>query len=192
MIQTPLSIHYFKIIVLGGARSGKSRYAEKLAVDSGLNKVFVATAEAHDAEMSDRIATHRRERGSGWTTVEAPLALAEAIAERRADEIVVVDCLTLWLTNTLLAQRDMDGAISTLVAAVAGAACPIALVSNEVGMGIVPRTPLGRQFRDWQGMLNQKMARECDAVIFMAAGYPTMLKPSSVPEIILGQDRCRS
>lgn len=188
MIETPFSTRYSKIIVLGGARSGKSRYVEKLAVNSGLNKVFIATAEARDAEMSDRIATHQRERGSDWITIEAPLALAEAIAGRRADEIVVVDCLTLWLTNTLLARRDMDAAISTLIAAVAGAVCPIALVSNEVGTGIVPQTPLGRQFRDWQGLLNQRMARECDTVIFMAAGYPMMLKPSSVPEIILGQD----
>lgn len=179
---------YRKVLILGGVRSGKSRYGESLAVKSGLNKVFIATAEAGDNEMSDRIAAHQRDRGTGWTTVEAPLTLSEAIGTRTANEAVVVDCLTLWLTNIVLAGHDVGAGISELAAAVSKAACPLTLISNEVGMGIVPATSLGRQFRDWQGFLNQRVARECDAVVFMAAGYPMMLKPSSMPDFKLGQE----
>lgn len=181
-----MELHYRKVFILGGARSGKSRYAESMASKSGLNKVFIATAEAGDKEMSDRIAAHRRDRGADWMTLESPLALSDAIIARTAKEAVVVDCLTLWLTNILLAGKDLDAEISELGAAVARAVCPLALVSNEVGMGIVPETPLGRLFRDWQGFLNQRIARECDAVVLMAAGWPMMMKPSSMPDFTLG------
>lgn len=140
-----------KVLILGGVRSGKSRCGESLAVKSGLNKVFIATAEAGDNEMSDRIAAHQRDRGTGWTTVGAPLTLSDAIATRTTNEAVVVDCLTLWLTNIVLAGHGVSAGISELAAAVSKAACPPILVSNEVGMGIVPATSLGCEFRIGKG-----------------------------------------
>jgi adenosylcobinamide kinase/adenosylcobinamide-phosphate guanylyltransferase len=141
--------------------------------------VYVATAQALDDEMQERIARHRAERSESWRTCEAPLALADVIRRETApDRIVVVDCLTLWLSNALLAGEDMEHGTRELVRAVNEAAGPLILVSNEVGQGIVPETPLGRVFRDAQGRLNQHVAATCDAVVFMAAGCPLLLKPA--------------
>ncbi len=170
------------VLVLGGARSGKSRYALALAEAAAPERVMIATAQAFDEEMAERIARHKAERGAGWTTREAPLLLAQALAEEaRPGRVAVVDCLTLWLSNLLLAERDLEAATRDLAAlALAG---PVIFVSNEVGQGIVPETPLGRAFRDAQGRANQALAAVCDAVVLVTAGLPRLLKPAPMPEI---------
>lgn len=172
------------LLVLGGARSGKSRYAQRLAEESGLDKCLIATAEAGDAEMSDRIARHRADRGSDWTTCEEPLALTSALRrERRPGRIVTVDCLTLWLTNIMLAGAPLRERMDELARAVAEGPGPVILVSNEVGLGIAPATPLGREFRDWQGRLNQDLGTVCDVVLHVTSGFPQILKPAKSPVI---------
>lgn len=163
-------------LIIGGARSGKSRRALELAGKSGKQKVFVATAEALDEEMADRISNHQSERDSSWETREVPLDLAAAIAAASADEFLVVDCLTLWLSNAMHVERDVVAESKSLCSAVANSQCDVALVSNEVGLGLVPESPLGRAFRDEQGRLNQAMAGVCDRVEFVAAGLPMTLK----------------
>lgn len=171
-------------LVLGGARSGKSRFAETLAERSGLEKVYVATGAAYDSEMAERIACHQRQRGHGWTTVEDQLELPETIVrESRAGRIVLVDCLTLWLSNLIFADRDPASATARLCEVIGGPTGPCVFVSNEVGMGIVPENRLARSFRDAQGRLNQHMAEVCDQVVFVAAGLPLVLKPNTQPDI---------
>lgn len=164
-------------LALGGARSGKSAYAEALAVSSGLAPVYLATAQAWDAEMAARIAQHRADRGDGWRTVEVPHALAEAVvAEAGLERVVLLDCLTLWLSNRMLAEADLEAETETLLEALATAAGPVVCVSNEVGLGIVPENALARRFRDAQGRLNQRVAAVADRVVFLAAGLPLALK----------------
>ena len=164
-------------LVLGGARSGKSAYAERLCRESGLALCYIATATPGDAEMSERIACHRRERGPGWVTIEDALELPSALArEAGPDRAVLVDCLTLWLSNLIFAGRDASAETRALCAALANAPGPVVLVSNELGMGLVPETPLGRRFRDAQGRLNQAVAASAPAVVFVAAGLPLVLK----------------
>jgi len=164
-------------LVLGGARSGKSRYAERLVEDAARWGTYCATAEAGDAEMAERIAAHRARRGSFWRTVEAPLALAAAIAAHaETDRPILVDCLTLWLSNLLLAGKQADEEAGALCSALRKAAGMVVLVSNEVGMGLVPETLLGRRFRDAAGRLNQDVAALADRVVFVAAGLPLVLK----------------
>ena len=166
-------------LVLGGARSGKSRYAERLVEGSAICGTYCATAEAGDAEMVERIAVHRARRGHFWRTVETPLALVQAIAEEAEHERpLLIDCLTLWLSNLLLAGKQPDAEAAALCNALREAAGPVVLVSNEVGMGLVPETPLGRRFRDEAGRLNQEIAGLADRVVFIAAGLPLMLKGS--------------
>lgn len=168
-------------LVLGGARSGKSGYAERLCRESGLALRYIATATAGDAEMADRIGRHRLDRGLDWVTVEEPLALPAALGREAApNRAVLVDCLTLWLSNLTFAERDVAAETAALCAALAKAAGPVVLVSNEIGMGLVPDTPLGRRFRDAQGRLNQAVAASAPAVVFVAAGLPLVLK--SPPE----------
>ncbi len=162
-------------LALGGARSGKSRFAEGLAERSGPLRTYIATAEAFDHEMQSRIAQHRERRGDGWETIEAPLALTEALATC-GDTVVLVDCLTLWISNLMFHDRDVLAEIDRLCAALAGASGHVILVSNEVGMGIVPENALSRRFRDFQGLANQKVAAVADAVYFVAAGLPLALK----------------
>ena len=168
-------------LVLGGARSGKSRHAELLVRETGLERIYIATAQAFDDEMVARIARHRATRAAdGWTTVEEPLELADAItAARNVDTAILVDCLTLWLSNIMLAGRDVLPEQEALLAALGHGTGPVILVSNEVGMGIVPETPLGRAFRDAQGRLNQALAQVCERVVFVAAGLPLVLKGAS-------------
>lgn len=162
-------------LILGGARSGKSRHAQGLAEAAGQRRLYIATGEARDAEMADRIARHRAERGAGWETAEAPLEVAAAIGAAGAD-VVLLDCLTLWLSNVMLDGRGVEAETDGLLAALAAAPCPVVMVSNEVGMGLVPETPLGRAFRDAQGRLNQRVAAAVPLVTFVAAGLPLRLK----------------
>jgi adenosylcobinamide kinase/adenosylcobinamide-phosphate guanylyltransferase len=163
-------------LVLGGARSGKSAYAEAL-VEAGGSGLYLATAEAGDAEMAERIRRHRQRRGETWVTVEEPLDLAGALKRHAAPERpILVDCLTLWLSNVMAAGRDPDGEAVALADGLSTLAGPVVLVSNEVGLGLVPETPLGRAFRDHAGRLNQTIARKADRVVFIAAGLPLILK----------------
>jgi adenosylcobinamide kinase/adenosylcobinamide-phosphate guanylyltransferase len=175
-----------RLLVLGGSRSGKSGYAQLVAEASGLSVVFVATAEAFDEEMRARIERHRRDRHRDWRTREEPIGLLDALAEEsRAGTVVLVDCLTLWLSNVMLAGHDAETASEHLVAAIAKCAGPVILVSNEVGSGIVPDSPLGRSFRDRQGWLNQAVAGCCDAVVAVTAGCPQLVKPAPAFELSL-------
>ena len=165
------------ILILGGARSGKSHRALELARDMAPDRVFVATAEASDAEMAERIERHRVDRGSGFSTVEAPLELVEALEGAASpDRVAVVDCLTLWLSNLMHYGRDVDAQTAALTRFLARPPGSVILVSNETGMGLVPGTPLGREFRDAQGSLNQAVAATCQRVEFMVAGLPMVLK----------------
>ena len=160
-------------LVLGGARSGKSRHAEALVTRSPPPWRYIATAQAYDDEMRARIATHRASRPSGWDTVEAPLDLAQALATPHP---VLVDCLTLWLTNVILADQDPDAATVTLEEALNARRSPTVLVSNEVGLGIVPDNALARRFRDAAGLLHQRLAAHADAVTLLVAGLPLKVK----------------
>ena len=162
-------------LILGGARSGKSRHAETLIAELPPPWVYIATAQAFDDEMRDRIAEHRRRRAQGWETVEAPFDLPQAL-DGRGSKPVLVDCLTLWLTNLMLAERDLPAAFAELDAALTRRDAPTFVVSNEVGLGIVPETPLGRRFRDEAGLLNQRVAALAGRVLFMAAGLPMTVK----------------
>lgn len=167
-------------LVLGGARSGKSAFAEKMIGDSGLTPIYLATATADDDEMRNRIVHHRVQRGGGWITVEEPLALVDALTrEATHGRAVLVDCLTLWLSNLMFAERDPDVEARRLTRFLGVAKYPVVLVSNEVGLGLVPETPLGRNFRDAQGRLNQIVAANVPNVVFIAAGLPLWLKRSS-------------
>lgn len=169
------------VLILGGARSGKSRYAQKLAEASGKTSVLIATADAGDDEMAERIEKHRAERAAHWRVVEEQIDLAGVLSrEAAADRVLVVDCLTLWLSNLMCAAKDADTAISALAAALARLDGTVIFVTNEIGLGIVPESKLGRAFRDAQGRLNQSLAAACDTVLFIAAGLPLQLKPSAV------------
>lgn len=166
-----------RFLVLGGARSGKSRRALDLALQIGAKPVFVATAEPLDDEMADRIARHQDERGAEWSTIEAPLDLVAAIeAASQTGSVCLIDCLTLWLYNLMHHERDVVTETGRLARFVTGAPISTIFVSNEVGMGLVPDTQLGRTFRDEQGRLNQTLASVCDQVEFVAAGLPIKLK----------------
>ncbi len=177
----PMLVEARSVLVLGGARSGKSAYAQGLAESASPERIYLATAQAGDREMTARIARHQADRGHGWTTVEEPLALADALAAARPGRATLVDCLTLWLSNLMLAGRDVGAEIARLAEAVGALEGPAVLVSNEVGLGLVPETELGREFRDWQGRANRMVAQACDAVVFVAAGLPMLMKPAPRP-----------
>ncbi|MDE1566683.1 bifunctional adenosylcobinamide kinase/adenosylcobinamide-phosphate guanylyltransferase [Aquabacter sediminis] len=168
------------IFVLGGARSGKSGYALRLVEQLPGPYAFLATAEAYDAEMADRIARHRAERGPQWITHDAPLDLAGVLRALPQDRPALIDCLTLWLSNHLLADADLEDQAECLSEALAQRTAPTVVVSNEVGLGIVPDNALARRFRDAAGRLNQQVARQARAVVFMVAGLP--LFPKGCPD----------
>jgi adenosylcobinamide kinase/adenosylcobinamide-phosphate guanylyltransferase len=162
-------------LVLGGARSGKSAHAEALI--GARPALYIATAQSFDSEMNERIREHQARRGPNLQTIEEPLDLAGVlIAHGSGPSPILVDCLTLWLTNVLLAERDVPAEIARLCAALPGVSAPLLLVSNEVGLGIVPDNALARTFRDHAGRLNQQVAALASRVTFMAAGLPLQLK----------------
>jgi adenosyl cobinamide kinase/adenosyl cobinamide phosphate guanylyltransferase len=162
-------------LVLGGARSGKSRYAETLITALPPPWIYAATAQGLDAEMAARIDAHRSRRGAGWTTVETPRDLAATlVAHDKAP--VLVDCLTLWLSNLMMADAIIDAEFDRLDQALAKATAPVVLVANEVGSGVVPDNALARRFRDSQGLLNQRIAAQADQVVLIVAGLPLFLK----------------
>jgi adenosylcobinamide kinase/adenosylcobinamide-phosphate guanylyltransferase len=165
-------------LVLGGARSGKSRHAESLITAQAPPWLYVATAQAGDEEMAERIAAHRARRDAGWRTIEAPHDLAGALDAVPANVRLLVDCITLWLSNRMLADADLDHEIERLEDALARRAGPTVLVSNEVGYGIVPDNALARRFRDLQGRLNQRLAARADRVVLVVAGVPLVVKGS--------------
>jgi len=165
--------------VLGGARSGKSRYAESLITARPQPWVYIATAEAHDDEMAARIAEHKARREAGWQTIEAPHELPEALTAAPRGAAVLVDCLTLWLSNVMHGAFDTDKVTLRLEEALRDRVGTTVLVSNEVGLGIVPDNALGRSFRDAQGTLNQRLAAHAGRVVFMVAGLPLIVKGTS-------------
>lgn len=168
-------------LVLGGARSGKSVHAERLVEASGLDPVYLATATAGNSEMRERIAHHRARRGVDWLTLEEPLALVATLRrEASRERAILVDCLTLWLSNLMFAEADLAAETSALCTVLATLPA-IVLVSNEIGMGLVPDNALGRRFRDAQGRLNQAVAAAVPSVIFVAAGLPLVLKSPKDP-----------
>jgi adenosylcobinamide kinase/adenosylcobinamide-phosphate guanylyltransferase len=169
-------------LVLGGARSGKSGFAQaqgeaQAEAQGGAGRlVMIATGQAFDDEMRARIEQHRRERGAAWRTLEAPLELPQALGGLHDDDVVVVDCLTLWLSNLMLGDRAIEPETTALRATLTRMKNPIWLVSNEVGLGIVPENALARRFRDAAGRLHQQLAAQADHVVLMVAGLPVMVK----------------
>jgi adenosylcobinamide kinase/adenosylcobinamide-phosphate guanylyltransferase len=175
-----------KMLILGGCRSGKSRFARNYAESREENKVFIATLIPQDEEMKERVKRHRLERGKEWNSVEAHVDLAEAVEEHsRQNTVLLVDCLTLWISNLFMEGYDMDRILqqaALLCKSIQASPGPVVLVSNEVGSGIVPDTRLGRDFRDAAGLVNQKVASAADTVIIVAAGIPCAIKGGPVPE----------
>ena len=143
---------------------------------TGLTPVYLATGQAHDAEMSDKIAKHQARRGPEWRLIEAPLSLAPSLAALSAGHVVLLDCLTLWLSNHLEVNNNIENETQILLEAIQNSAAQVIAVSNELGLGLVPATPLGRTFRDAQGLLNQRLAKAATTVTFIAAGLPLSLK----------------
>ena len=171
-------------LVLGGASSGKSSIAEKLCFHSPLDRIYLASAQAFDDEMRTKIDRHRTERGTQWTTIEEPFEAARVIRAAQADQIVLFDCATLWLTNHLLAEHDVTTQTKDLIAALRDTPAQIVIVSNEVGQGIVPDNALSRQFRIAQGTLNRQLAQEAETVVGVMAGLPFALK-GALPEALV-------
>ena len=170
------SIH----LVLGGARSGKSRQAERIVTAFSAPFRYLATGQVLDDEMRERVTAHRQRRDERWQTVEVPVRLAAALDDA-GDRPVLVDCLTLWLTNLLLGEHDVGQAVSGLMDALARRRAPTVLVGSEVGMGIVPENALARRFRDEAGLLHQRIASAADRVVLVVAGLPLVVKPQAGP-----------
>ena len=165
------------VLILGGARSGKSGFALKTASAIPGRKAFIATAQALDDEMEQRIARHKAERSAEWQSFEEPLYLGDLIARiQETYDVLLIDCLTLWITNILLGNNDIEGLAQLLLDALSACRSSVFVVSNEVGLGIVPDNRLTREFRDIAGTLNQKVAAVADEVYFMAAGLPLKIK----------------
>lgn len=163
-------------LILGGAASGKSLFAEKLVQESGRPMIYVATAQAFDDEMRDKLERHKSQRGPGWRTIEEPMDVGRTLATIGGDTAVLLDCVTMWLSNQLLAEADLEEAEASLMAGLALCAAPVVMVSNEVGLSVVPDNALARRFRDAQGRLNQKLAARANLVVNVVAGLPQVLK----------------
>jgi adenosylcobinamide kinase/adenosylcobinamide-phosphate guanylyltransferase len=164
-------------LILGGARSGKSRFAEKLVTASGLSPFYVATGRSLDGEMDQRISQHKARRGPEWTTIEEPVELATALKQQaRTDRAILVDCLTLWVTNLMMDGQRVAERSEALADGLANLPGAVVLVSNEVGLGIVPDNKMAREFRDHAGYLHQRIADQSDRVFFVAAGLPLKMK----------------
>ncbi len=169
-------------LILGGARSGKSSWAEGFVDLSGKAPVYLATGRPVDAEMAERIARHRENRGDDWRTIEAPLEVANALYDATAEDCVLLDCATFWLSNLMMDKRDIDTAREDLIRALRGCGPSVVVVSNEVGHGVVPENALARRFRDAQGVLNARLAAAAELVVFVTAGLPSVLK-GKLPEL---------
>lgn len=171
-------------IVLGGASSGKSDFAERLATSANCPRTYIATSQPFDAEMVAKVEKHRLDRGPDWQTIEAPLDITKALTQVLPNSVVLIDCLTLWLSNQMHVEADIDTEVERLLTNLSGHPNPIICVSNEVGMGLVPDTPLGRRFRDLQGAFNRQIADQADLAVFVAAGLPLTLK-GKLPTVML-------
>ncbi len=169
-------MHADLTFILGGAASGKSAFAEQLAVSTGKSRVYLATSQVFDDEMRLKIRQHIAQRGSGWTTIEAPFDLSPELAKLTNDQICLIDCATMWLTNHLLAENNLEEAQAGLLEAMKTCAAQIVVVSNEVGHGIVPDNALSRRFREAQGRLNIALAAQAERVVQVTAGLPRVLK----------------
>ncbi|MES0826310.1 bifunctional adenosylcobinamide kinase/adenosylcobinamide-phosphate guanylyltransferase [Ruegeria sp. SCP11] len=162
--------------VLGGAASGKSAFAEQLVVSAKKKRVYLATSQVFDDEMRDKVQRHISQRGAGWTTVEAPFDLGPALGDLTPEDVCLIDCATMWLTNHLLVENDLEQAQVDLLQVLKSCRAPVVIVSNEVGHGIVPDSALSRQFREAQGRLNIALASQADLVVQVTAGLPLVLK----------------
>ena len=167
----------FSLLITGGARSGKSSFAEKRTLSYGTPVIYIATAQATDEEMENRIRLHQQKRGDEWRTISEPLAIANILTSLDRQGACLVDCLTLWLSNLIFAEEDISKATSSLIEAIAARRDPVILVTNEVGGGIVPENELARRFRDEAGRLNQIVAEAVDEVYTCISGIPLKLKP---------------
>ncbi len=163
-------------LILGGASSGKSAYAERLVLATGLTPVYLATGQAKDREMSKKIGLHKARRGPEWQLIEAPLNVTEPLLSLTARHVILLDCLTLWLSNHLELNHNIEKNTDLLLKTIRASDAQIIAVSNEIGLGLVPATSIGRAFRDAQGRLNQRIAEAADTVTFVAAGLPLSLK----------------
>ena len=163
-------------LVLGGAESGKSRFAENLIIQSGRPRRYIATAQGWDNEMKKKIADHQAQRGFDWITCEAPIDIVEAIQAAGINEIILLDCITLWLTNLMMAEHNIEAYSKILLDALSKPPCPIVIVSNEVGQGITPNNSMSRAFLKYQANINQRLAALAQQVFFITAGLPHMLK----------------
>lgn len=165
------------VLVLGGARSGKSAFAENLVLQSGLARHYLATGRAWDDEMTSRIRKHREDRGPDWVTIEEPLQLVETLESvNQPENVVLIDCLTLWVTNLMMEERNMMAEFLALASFIETATARMVFVSNEVGLGIVPENRMAREFRDHAGRLHQMIAAKAEEVYFIAAGLPLKMK----------------
>jgi len=168
------------ILITGGARSGKSTLAEQITLSQSGKGVYIATSQVFDAEMGERVALHQSRRGAEWQTCEEPYDLLRVLRDSDGGEPRLVDCLTLWLTNLMLAERDWRAAVAELAAALPEFTAPVVFVTNEVGAGIVPENKLARAFRDAAGLVNQEIATACDEVYLTVSGYPVKVKPNDI------------
>lgn len=171
----------FLTLVIGGAASGKSAYSEQIVKASGRPRVYLATSRVFDDEMQTKVSKHISDRGDGWRTIEEPRDIKTAFEDCSAEEIVLFDCATMWLNNVMMDEADIPSQTDLLLETLKAAPCPIVIVTNEVGHGIVPENKLARQFRDAQGRLNQKLATQADLVVLVTAGLPLSLK-GTLPE----------
>lgn len=163
-------------LILGGAASGKSTFAERLIINNASSKTYIATARILDGETEAKVQKHKAARGPSWRTIEAPIDVPAALADQNTNDSILIDCATMWLTNHMLDSNDLVAAQDGLMAALRACAAPVVIVSNEVGHGIVPTNALARQFREAQGGLNAALAEDAELVVFVTAGLPQVLK----------------